>query len=217
MHYHTTGAGQDRSVVAGEMNNFRTGTQLRTRTSRVPSSRLAFRTHTHSRERERLPPWQSGRGPTATNTNVTKEPRILVPTLVFLFVLLFLFCLLSASAPLPFLDLPPVHALDAPQSCYHLYSTAGNYFGLHSYASGVPRTSNVSTCFHSNNSNPTDSQSIAALFSPLPSPLEKPVFDSCFFFLADITPSAGSFILISRECLLISLIKFPTCKFYFMS
>lgn len=38
------------SAVVGEMNNFRTGTQLRARTSRVPSSRSTdhARTHAHA-------------------------------------------------------------------------------------------------------------------------------------------------------------------------
>lgn len=49
------------SAVAGEMNNFRTGTQLRARTSRVPSSRSTdhARTHTPTRRCAPTTPWRA--------------------------------------------------------------------------------------------------------------------------------------------------------------
>lgn len=43
------------SAVVGEMNNFRTGTQLRARTSRVPSSRSTDHARTHTPTRRCAP------------------------------------------------------------------------------------------------------------------------------------------------------------------
>lgn len=58
------------SAVVGEMNNFRTGTQLRARTSRVPSSRSTdARTHAHANTKVRTDdaaPWRA---------RVTRPPR----------------------------------------------------------------------------------------------------------------------------------------------
>jgi len=71
MHYHTAGAGSVGagtvcgvrlgSAVVGEMNNFRTGTQLRARTSRVPSSRSTdhARTYTPTRRCAPTTPWRA--------------------------------------------------------------------------------------------------------------------------------------------------------------
>lgn len=56
------------SAVAGEMNNFRTGTQLRARTSRVPSSQSTG----HARIRTR------GKGATDTVTHPPARSTILV-------------------------------------------------------------------------------------------------------------------------------------------
>jgi len=123
-------------VVGGEMNNFRTGTQLRARTSRVPSSRptgaMHARTHarTHARGHARTHTRARGIRATPWRGRVTRRPA----------------CPCRCRCPSP-PHLPPGHPAhagrsfslreDAPQSCYHLYFTAGNYFGPRPCPSGV--------------------------------------------------------------------------------